>query len=45
MIICIFSVNYEKCYFIFLTEKGILTYRMIVERYDFIQKRVACEVQ
>lgn len=45
MIICIFSENYEKCYFLFLTEKGILTYRMTVEGYDFIQKREACEVQ
>ena len=45
MIICIFLVNYEKCYFIFLTEKGILTCRMTAEGYDFIQKREACEVQ
>lgn len=41
MIICIFSENYEKCHFIFWTEKGILTYRMTAEGYDFIQKRKA----
>ncbi len=45
MIICIFSKNYEKCHFLFLTEKGILTCRMTAEGYDFIQKREACEVQ
>ena len=45
MIICIFSENYEKSYFLFLTEIGILTYRMTAEGYDFIQKREACEVQ
>ncbi len=41
MIICIFSENYEKCHFIFWAEKGILTYRMTAEGYDFIQKREA----
>lgn len=44
MIICIFLVNYVKCHFLFLTEKGILLNRMTVEKYDFIQKRKTYEL-